>query len=142
MDGCYVAHQGKIAGKATAWMFKKYKNTGKFPAIINVMMKLMGTTLEERSEGLTNGLYRSGSNSRKMVPSSEKRLVGKATQTLFAFYKWLSRSAPRMKWKTSMRDDTIFSRKTNWNMKKIYSMGDWHENHSIGRKPIKLQVEN
>lgn len=63
MDGCYVAHQGKIAGKVTAWMFKKYKDTGKFPAIINVMMKLMGTTLEEMSEGLTNGLYMNVSDS-------------------------------------------------------------------------------
>ena len=42
MDGCYIAHQGMIAGKVTAWMFKKYKNTGKFPAIINVMMKSHG----------------------------------------------------------------------------------------------------
>lgn len=52
MDGCYVAHQGKIAGMITAWMFKKYKNTGKFPIVIHVMMKLMGTTLEEMSAGM------------------------------------------------------------------------------------------
>ncbi|MBQ8860331.1 MAG: hypothetical protein IJ015_03215 [Ruminococcus sp.] len=62
MDGCYVAHQGKLSGKVTAWMFKKYKNTGEFPKIINVMMQLMGTTLEEMSDGLTNGLYMNASD--------------------------------------------------------------------------------
>lgn len=25
MDGCYVAHQGKLSGKVTAWMFKNIK---------------------------------------------------------------------------------------------------------------------
>ena len=32
MDGCYVAHQGKICGWVTYKMFCKFKNTGKFPA--------------------------------------------------------------------------------------------------------------
>ena len=41
MDGCYVAHQGKLSGKVTAWMFKKLKNTGKLPSLIMVMMKLL-----------------------------------------------------------------------------------------------------
>lgn len=62
MDGCYVAHQGKIAGRVTAYMFKKYKNTGKFPWLINIMMKLMGTSLEEMSDGLTKGIYMSASD--------------------------------------------------------------------------------
>ena len=62
MDGCYVAHQGKLSGKVTAWMFKKYKNTGRFPAIINVTMALMGTTLEDMSDGRTNGLYMNASD--------------------------------------------------------------------------------
>ncbi|MBE6765818.1 MAG: alpha/beta hydrolase [Ruminococcaceae bacterium] len=47
MDGCYVAHQGKLAGKVTAWMFKKLKNTGKLPSLIMVMMKLMGLKKED-----------------------------------------------------------------------------------------------
>ncbi len=62
MDGCYVAHQGRLSGKVTAWMFRKYKNTGKFPGLINVMMKLMGTTLEEMSAGITDGLYMNASD--------------------------------------------------------------------------------
>lgn len=62
MDGCYVAHQGKFPGIVTAWMFKKYKNTGKFPIIIDVMMKLMGTTLEKMSEGMTKSLYMNASD--------------------------------------------------------------------------------
>ena len=55
MDGCYIAHQGKIAGIVTARMFKKYKNTGKFPYFINVTMKLMGLT--EDDLGMMNTLY-------------------------------------------------------------------------------------
>ena len=55
MDGCYVAHQGKFAGTAAAWMFKKYKNTGKFPALINIMMKLMGLKSEDLS--MMDNLY-------------------------------------------------------------------------------------
>lgn len=55
MDGCYVAHQGKIAGIVTAWMIKKYKNTGKFPSFINVTMKLMG--LSEDDLGMMDSMY-------------------------------------------------------------------------------------
>ena len=40
MDGCYVAHQGKVSGWVTYKMFCKFKNTGKFPALIMLMMKL------------------------------------------------------------------------------------------------------
>lgn len=57
MDGCYVAHQGRLAGLVTAWMFCKYKNTGCFPAPIHIMMKLMGTSLEEMSGPMFNALY-------------------------------------------------------------------------------------
>lgn len=57
MDGVYVAHQGKIAGWMTYKMFCKYKNTGKFPSLIHVMMKLMGTMLEEMMGGLEKTLY-------------------------------------------------------------------------------------
>ena len=57
MDGCYVAHQGWIAGKVTAWMFKRYKNTGTFPRLIHLMMKLMGTSLEEMGGAMMHALY-------------------------------------------------------------------------------------
>ena len=60
MDGCYVAHQGKLSGKVTAWMFKKYKNTGKFPAVIHVMMKLMG--LKSEDLGMMDSMYLKASN--------------------------------------------------------------------------------
>lgn len=55
MDGCYVAHQGKISGWVTYKMFCKYKNTGKFPALIMVMMKLMGLKAEDL--GMMESLY-------------------------------------------------------------------------------------
>lgn len=57
MDGCYVAHQGKIAGWCTYKMFCKFKNTGKFPALIHVMMKLMGVKLKDMMGDLEHSLY-------------------------------------------------------------------------------------
>lgn len=57
MDGCYVAHQGAIAGQVTAWMFCRYKNTGRFPTLIHLMMKLMGTSLEEMGGAMMHALY-------------------------------------------------------------------------------------
>lgn len=57
MDGGYVAHQGKIAGWVTAKMFCKFKNTGKFPAIIHIMTTLMGVKLEDMMGDLGNTLY-------------------------------------------------------------------------------------
>jgi len=55
MDGCYVAHQGKISGWVTYKMFCKFKNTGKFPALIMVMMKLMGLKAEDL--GMMDSMY-------------------------------------------------------------------------------------
>ena len=60
MDGCYVAHQGKIAGLVTYKMFCKFKNTGKFPALIMVMMKLMGLKAEDL--GMMDSLYMGASD--------------------------------------------------------------------------------
>lgn len=60
MDGCYVAHQGKIAGWVTYKMFCKFKNTGKFPALIMVMMKLMGLKAEDL--GMMDSLYMKASD--------------------------------------------------------------------------------
>lgn len=57
MDGVYVAHQGRISGWVTYKMFCKYKNTGKFPALIHLMMKLMGVKPEEMMDGMENSLY-------------------------------------------------------------------------------------
>lgn len=57
MDGVYVAHQGRIAGWLTYKMFCKYKNTGKFPVLINLMMKLMGTNKDDMLGGMEKTLY-------------------------------------------------------------------------------------
>ena len=55
MDGCYVAHQGKLAGLITYKMFCKYKHTGKFPFLISLMMKLMGLSNDDL--GMLGYLY-------------------------------------------------------------------------------------
>ena len=60
MDGCYVAHQGKLAGIITSKMFIRYKNTGKFPDLIMLMMKKMGLTEDEL--GMMNALYLNASD--------------------------------------------------------------------------------
>ena len=60
MDGCYVARQGKIAGYVTCKMFCKLKNTGRFPALIMVMMKLMGLKAEDL--GMMDQLYMQASD--------------------------------------------------------------------------------
>lgn len=57
MDGCYVAHQGKIAGWVTYKMFCKYKNSGKFPLPIHLMMTLMGMKLEDMLGDMARSLY-------------------------------------------------------------------------------------
>lgn len=60
MDGCYVAHQGKLCGWATYKMFCKYKNTGSFPALIMLTMKLMGLKLEDLA--MMDNLYLNASD--------------------------------------------------------------------------------
>lgn len=62
MDGCYVAHQGKIAGWVTYKMFCRFKNTGKFPVLIHLMMKLMGTKLEDMAEDMGKDMYMKASD--------------------------------------------------------------------------------
>lgn len=57
MDGCYVAHQGAVSGKVTAWMFCKYKNTGKWPVLIHITMKLTGTKMDDMAGAMMNALY-------------------------------------------------------------------------------------
>ena len=57
MDGVYVAHQGAASGWVTYRMFCKFKNTGSFPALIHVMMKLMGVKLENMLGDLETSMY-------------------------------------------------------------------------------------
>ena len=97
MDGCYVAHQGKLSGKVTAWMFKKYKNTGRFPAFINVMMTLMGTTLDEMADGLTNGLYMNASDetvNRNFIENYTYKTRPEIAQNETMVYMWCGSKEP------------------------------------------------
>lgn len=48
-DGVYVAHQGKLSGLVTYWMMKYFKDNGKPPKVMDIMMKLMGLNKEEYS---------------------------------------------------------------------------------------------
>jgi len=57
MDGVYVAHQGAVSGWVTYKMFCKFKNTGRFPALIHVMMKLMGVRLEDMLGDFETSMY-------------------------------------------------------------------------------------
>ncbi|MBR4080749.1 MAG: alpha/beta hydrolase [Clostridia bacterium] len=57
MDGCYVAHQGRIAGRVTVWMFMRFKRTGRFPALIHVMMRLMGSDAQSMTAAMMQSLY-------------------------------------------------------------------------------------
>lgn len=62
MDGCYVAHQGKIAGWVTYQMFCKIKNTGKLPWLMNVMIALMGTQKEDVAGEFMKSMYMNASD--------------------------------------------------------------------------------
>ncbi|MBE5796480.1 MAG: alpha/beta hydrolase [Clostridiales bacterium] len=62
MDGCYIAHQGWIAGWVTYKMFCRIKNTGKLPAIMNVMIALMGTSKEDVTGGFMDAMYMKASD--------------------------------------------------------------------------------
>lgn len=57
MDGVYVAHQGALSGWVTYKMFCKFKNTGSFPALIHVTMKLMGVRLEDMLGDFEKTMY-------------------------------------------------------------------------------------
>lgn len=57
MDGVYVAHQGALSGWITYKMFCSFKNKGKFPKLIHLMMKLMGVKLEDMLEDLERSMY-------------------------------------------------------------------------------------
>ncbi len=57
MDGVYVAHQGAVAGWVTYKMFCRFKNTGSFPALIRVTMKLMGVKPEDMLGDFEKSMY-------------------------------------------------------------------------------------
>ncbi len=95
MDGCYVAHQGKISGIVTAWMFKKYKNTGKFPAFIHVMMKLMGLKAEDL--GMMDSLYMKASDEsvkRNFMENYTYRTRPEIANTKAKVYLWCGSKEP------------------------------------------------
>ncbi|MBQ7782687.1 MAG: hypothetical protein IJ368_01830, partial [Oscillospiraceae bacterium] len=94
-DGCYVAHQGKIAGIVTAWMFKKYKNTGKFPALINVMLKLCG--LKKEDLGMMDNLYLKASDetvTRNYVENYTYRTRPEIAENETMVYLWCGSKEP------------------------------------------------
>ncbi len=62
MDGCYVAHQGKISGWVTYKMFCKIKNDGKFPWLMNVMMALMGNDKDDVTGKFMDAMYMNASD--------------------------------------------------------------------------------
>lgn len=62
MDGCYVAHQGRMSGIVTGWMFRKYRDTGRFPIFIHIMMKLMGQELKDMESDLQISIYMQASD--------------------------------------------------------------------------------
>ncbi len=58
LDGLYVTHLGKLAGKFIAWMFKRYKYKRRVPNIsINLMMRLMGSSLDIYRDLLKDDVY-------------------------------------------------------------------------------------
>ena len=62
MDGCYVAHQGKISGWVTYKMFCRIKNTGKLPWVMNIMMALMGNSKEDVTGSFMDAMYMNASD--------------------------------------------------------------------------------
>lgn len=95
MDGCYVAHQGKIAGWVTYKMFCKYKNTGKFPGFILLMMKLMG--LKEEDLGMMDSLYKGASDEtvkRNFMENYTYRIRPELTQNETLVHMWCGSKEP------------------------------------------------
>lgn len=95
MDGCYVAHQGKIAGWVTYKMFCKFKNTGKFPVLIMVMMKLMGLKAEDL--GMMDSLYMGASDEtvkRNFMENYTYRTRPEIAQNETMVYMWCGSKEP------------------------------------------------
>lgn len=62
MDGCYVAHQGRIAGFITYKMFCEIKSAGRFPWLMNVMMALMGNKKDDVTGSFMDAMYMDASD--------------------------------------------------------------------------------
>ena len=95
MDGCYVAHQGKLAGKAMAKMFRKYRDTGRFPALIRLSMKLMG--LSEDDMGMMSCLYLGASDesiNRNFMENYTYRTRPEIVKTRAKVYLWCGSKEP------------------------------------------------
>ena len=95
MDGCYVAHQGKIAGWVTYKMFCQYKNTGKFPPLIMLMMKLMGLKAEDL--GMMDSLYLDASDEtlkRNFLENYTYRTRPEIADTEAMVYLWCGSKEP------------------------------------------------
>lgn len=95
MDGCYVAHQGKISGWVTYKMFCKFKNTGKFPALIMLMMKLMGLKAEDL--GMMDSLYLNASDEtvrRNFMENYTYRARPEITQNETMVHLWCGSKEP------------------------------------------------
>lgn len=78
-------------------MFRKYKNTGKFPALIHVMMKLMGTSLEEMMGGLEKTLYLGASDEtmkRNFLENYTYRTRHEIADTSANVYLWCGSKEP------------------------------------------------
>ncbi len=95
MDGCYVAHQGKLAGWFTYKMFCKIKNEGKFPALIMVTMKLCGLKKEDLS--MTDNQYMKASDEsvkRNFMENYTYRTRPEIAQNETIVYLWCGSKEP------------------------------------------------
>ena len=95
MDGCYVAHQGKLSGIVSAWMFKKLKNTGKLPPLIMVTMKLMGLKAEDLS--MMDSLYMKASDNsidRNFIENYTYRTRPEIAENETMVYLWCGSKEP------------------------------------------------
>jgi hypothetical protein len=95
MDGCYVAHQGRISGWVTYKMFCKFKNTGKFPALIMIMMNLMGLKAEDL--GMMDSLYMKASDNsvkRNFMENYIYRTRPEIAQNETMVYMWCGSKEP------------------------------------------------
>ena len=95
MDGCYVAHQGKLAGKAMAQMFRKYRDTGRFPALIRLSMKLMGLTEDDME--MMKSLYLGASDesiNRNFLENYTYRARPEIAETSAKVYLWCGSKEP------------------------------------------------
>ncbi len=76
-------------------MFKKYKNTGRFPAVINITMKLMGLTKDDL--GMMDSLYMKASDEsvkRNFLENYTYRTRPEIAQNESMVYLWCGSKEP------------------------------------------------